>query len=386
MNQRLLSAIGVLALIVWTLGGVAAWVSTKQGLHITVREGSGPDKATEGVALLEDRVTSLEKDLAGLAKALGQNFQRLQANLSDESGENRTRIQAQLQEIEDQITALRTETRSEQTVLARRAANMTQQIAHLAEMQKDRPVVATPTVTTPAATSPAGSQSTRPVPKPVAIAPRAASPQEKSTTKPKQAARPPRKKRRGFLSFDLPSQTVAFDKRQTWKLIPSLSRVGFDGKSTLHNFSGVSSRLSGTIEVDLSHPGKHPSARIEVQASTLETGVAGRNAEMYATLDTKKHPQIQFDLLSFAGKSVDAKLETVVGVVHGTMTIRGARREVDMPTTLHIDSSRRLHIAGEMPLDLTDYGIKPPSKMGLIGMNKLVKVWVRLRARIQAPK
>lgn len=376
MNKRLLSVVGVFALLAWTLGGVAAWALTKEGLQITVQEGSSADQGNDGMAQMEDQLGALQKDLGGLAKTLGHNFQLLQESLSEESRDNRAQLEARIEKLSNELATLRAEQNRDRTRFAQQSATIMKALEKMAETQKTQPSMAlVARAHTKSTSQPASPIRSQPDRGPSKVVPETQS-QKASPPKPK-------KKKRSFLSFDLPSQTVAFDKRQHWKLIPSLSRVGFDGKSTLHDFSGVTSKLRGSLEVDLSHPDKNPKTKIQVQAAMLKTGVDGRDEEMYTTLDTKMHPEITFELISFASKSLDAKAEKVTGVAHGKMTIHGVSREVDMPTTLRIDSSRRLHIDGEMPLDLTDYKITPPSKMGLVGMDKEIKVWIRLRARIQ---
>lgn len=413
MNKRLLSIVGVMALLAWTLGGVAAWALTKEGLHITVQELGQEDQGNDRLALLEDRIGGLQKDLAGLASTLGQNFEALQQNLSDDAGSGRAKLDARIDQLAREVANLREERRRTQELMTARSARMLTELDRIAEGQK---AMAGPGASPGTMSGPithAGNETTGSLDptkiqaiqgttgqsvggKAVSEEPAAAEPQvEEPPTRETVAEAPvaaevpqPAKasKKRSFLSFKLPSQTVAFDKRQHWKLIPSLSRVGFDGKSTLHDFSGVTSKLCGSLDVDLSHPEKEPKAEVQVQAAMLETGVEGRDEEMYTTLDTKSHPEIRFELISFTSKNVDAGAEKVVGVAHGRMTIHGVSKEVDMTTSLSLDASRRLHVDGEMPLDMTDYKITPPSKMGLVGMEKDVKVWIRLRARMEEAK
>ncbi|MEZ5990140.1 MAG: YceI family protein [Planctomycetota bacterium] len=190
------------------------------------------------------------------------------------------------------------------------------------------------------------------------------------------------KPKKSFLAFRLAHDEFAFASRRAWRIVPSLSRVGFDATSTLHDFSGVTSRLHGELEADLAHPDKAPRGAIVVDAKTLDTGLEDRNAEMYDYLATKEHPEIRFEVVGFEAAKVDVDGMKVEGKVKGRMSIRGVTKDVDMPVVLAVDSSHRLSIEGEAPLDITDYEVPVPSKLGLIGMDKGVKVWIRLRARL----
>src|SRR5204863_6156272 len=103
-------------------------------------------------------------------------------------------------------------------------------------------------------------------------------------------------KRRGFLSFTLPSESLEPDQKTRFQVLPSLSRVGFDAKSTLHDFSGATSDLSGSLVTRLTRPAEGTTARIEAQAATLDTGIVERNAELGTTLDVKTYPTVSFEL------------------------------------------------------------------------------------------
>ncbi len=440
MNRKILTIVGAVALLAWTLGGVAAWTLTKEGVQLTVQEGNARTEADDGVALLEDRVAAVEGDLKALAKALGTNFERLQQNASQERADRAREVEEHVEahvdaHVEEQVAshfdrleAALDKDREERGEEARAAgAHVDETTARLLAAVRDletaRVAAERLAAASPAAPSapPAPPRSHLPAPvhtpvlasdhrpvkataAPTAVPPhapasrpavatvaKAAPPPTRSPVRPAKAATPvpasakaaPPSTGHGFLSFTLPSQSVAFDRRQRWALVPSLSRVGFDGKSTLHGFTGVTSNLSGTVEVDLSRPNLDPKAEIHVQSATLDTGDAARDVEMRSTLATAQHPEIMFRLVSFTPQKVDAHAERVIGITHGQMSIKGTTRAVDMPTTLSLDESRRLHVDGEMPLDMTAYGIKPPSKLGVINVDRMVQVWIRLRARIQ---
>ncbi len=401
MSKRFLSIVGIIALLVWTLGGVVAWALTKEGVTITIQEGNLPgNQGGDKLALLEDRLGSLQEDLGNLAKTLGSNFQVLQENLSEDLGGQSQKLQtdfeARLGKLNKEFALLREERRKELLGLEERIEGLRKAL-----LQKAK---GAPPSRSPQSSLVAQRPKKKKQPKTLNPALKTKSAAKKESPahqiqlgqinghhnqghqnqghQSQEHPSPAHKKKHTFLSFTLPSQSVSFQKRQRWTLLPSLSRVGFDGTSTLHNFSGVTSKLKGSLEVDLSHPDLKPMASIQVWASALKTGVKGRDAEMYKTLDISKYPQIRFRLTSFEKKRVDAKAEKVMGIAHGDMSIRGVSQAVVMPTTLFLDSSRRLHIEGEMPLDLTDYKITPPSMMGVVGMGKKVKVWIRLRARV----
>jgi polyisoprenoid-binding protein YceI len=192
----------------------------------------------------------------------------------------------------------------------------------------------------------------------------------------------PAESRRSFLSFVLPADGFAFDQVQRFEIVPSLSRVGFDAKSTLHDFTGVTSAVRGSLVARLSDLSADASARIEADAASLDTGLADRNEAMREHLAPHTHPKILFELKTLESKGIDAVGKKMEGVVKGELTVRGVTRPISMPLKVVVDESMRLVVEGESPLKLSDFGVPVPSKLGLISMQDEVRIWISLRARV----
>jgi polyisoprenoid-binding protein YceI len=165
--------------------------------------------------------------------------------------------------------------------------------------------------------------------------------------------------------------------------LPELSRVGFDAKSTLHDFSGVTSTLSGRFSANLGDPAGGWKGTVACKVATLITGVDGRDASLREHMDSEHHPEIRFDLTGFTPQKdgIDTAKMTVRGEGEGTMTIRGKSRDLRLPLQVSVDASRRVLIEGEAALKMSDYGIAVPSQLGVINVQDEVKVWLSLRAR-----
>jgi polyisoprenoid-binding protein YceI len=188
-------------------------------------------------------------------------------------------------------------------------------------------------------------------------------------------------KKRGFLSFKLPSDAFAFDRRTRFAIQPALSRVGFDGESTLHDFSGVTSGVEGEWTVCLAKPGEGATGFVKVASASLDTGVAERDENMRTALDTERFPAIEFAWSAFEPELVDAAAQKVRGTARGKFTLHGVTRDFAMKVDVAVDASKRVSVQGEAALDMTSFGMEPPSKLGLIGMEKDVKIWIALVAR-----
>lgn len=203
------------------------------------------------------------------------------------------------------------------------------------------------------------------------------------TSEPMAQAAGEKPKRKGFLSFSIPDSKFRFDTAQTFTLVPDLCRVGFDAKSTLHDFTGKTNAVRGSFRADFDDPEGRWAGEVVAQAATLLTGVDGRDENLRDHLDTKNHAEIRFVLGGFtaAKDGLDVAGQKVRGEVAGTMTIRGVSRPFTMPVAVEVDAQKRVVVAGQTPLKLSDYGVPVPSQLGLINMQDEVVVWIALRAR-----
>ncbi|MEZ5977356.1 MAG: YceI family protein [Planctomycetota bacterium] len=364
--KNLLAWVGVAALLGWTGAGAAAWMMAKDGLTLVVQEGEHDERTVEAdpVALLRDEVASLAADVSALATALETNL-----GVLDQRGEERT------QELSQAVAALRDEVRRVRpdddgaTLLAEVRALR----AAVAAIPTDGgTVVVEPVVVETAAAGTSVAEADAPPTAPEEVV--------EVTEEVATPAAPP--KRSSFLAFTLPSDDFRFDERRHWTIDAKLSRVGFDGKSTIHDFTGTTQAVTGTMEFDLAHPDAGPAGSIRVEAATLRTGSEGRDEGMLENLDVANHPDIAFELSGFDASEVDAKATTVTGTARGTMSIRGVDREFSMPVTATVDASRRLSLTGEAVLHLPDWKVPVPNKLGLITMDEDVRVWIAVKAKL----
>jgi polyisoprenoid-binding protein YceI len=422
--SKLLQVIGVLAILGFTGAGFGAWMLTKEQVHITVEEGAGDRLSTvDPTAELADRFTALQSDLRGLAQTLGKNFELLDAAAGEREEEaasareaERAATRAELARLEQSFaTQLARALEAERERHATALGALQGELAALRAALAERPAaeLASGTGTPPASTPPTAPAAEAP---PVELAQGAApagaeaspgvgatppstesgrtesgqaAPAQPSPAgaggDPAAAASKPRKKR-SFVAFDLPSDSFTFEGRRTWEIVPSLSRVGFDAKSTLHDFTGATQKIAGSLTADLAQPQVDPQGAIRAEAATLNTGLPDRDTAMYEKLETAKHGAITFTVLGFRSTSSDAQAMKLAGVVRGRLGIRGVEKEIELPVRLAVDDARRLSIEGELVAKMSLWGIEPPSQLGMISVQDEVKIWIALRARATEAK
>jgi polyisoprenoid-binding protein YceI len=362
MIKQGLQLIGALSLFAWTAIGVAAWVQVGDGVQVLFSQ--GPVEADESDQLLADRIAVLSTDFDELVVALDANLRRIAEAIDDEQED----VAAQSARTQERLSAL--EAALPSAPQAREAAGAL--AATLARLEALANADSTHVVPT---SQPLVSVNAAPValePPPVVV------------TEPEPeviAAKVERK--RSFLAFDLPSRDFHFEGEQQFEILGDLSRVGFDAKSTLHDFTGISNRVQGSFTVDLAHPENGISGAITVPADSLDTGLAGRDEALREHLDSTEFAELRFEPTSFVATRSDASRLELDGVLGGRLTIRDESREIEVPLRARVDESRRLVLEGEWPLLLSDYGVPIPNQLGVVSVEDEVRVWLRLRSRAQ---
>jgi len=114
---------------------------------------------------------------------------------------------------------------------------------------------------------------------------------------------------------------------------------------------------------DLVKPGAVEAFEIAIPAAKLSSPREGLDKNMHKALKVTEHPDITFRLL---------RLEEKAGMpgtlrAQGVLKIAGVERQVSFDVTTRQNEST-LTVKGEMPLLMTDYGIKPP--VAMLGMLK----------------
>jgi polyisoprenoid-binding protein YceI len=151
------------------------------------------------------------------------------------------------------------------------------------------------------------------------------------------------------------------------------SEVGFDGTSTLHDFTGRTREVSGTLLTDPDHPTVFAAGKVTCVASSLDTDNDSRDEKMREHLDVAHFPEITFALAGTKATRPDRnELE-----VAGTFAIHGVQREYVIALTAEPADGGALHVRGRLPLQLTDHGIVPPA-VALIEVGDRVEVFFDL--------
>ncbi|MBL8863674.1 MAG: YceI family protein [Planctomycetes bacterium] len=384
MTPKLRMSILALALLAVAGISVAALVNLGDKVHVTIQ--SEEDAARRGpdpLALVAADVGAARDEVRALGEGLADRLQLLHDALEGGATERERSLEAAIAGLRAELAALRTRVAEDARNAASSRAELGTALARLAEGRHagaaaDAGGAEVPAAVVPAALPLAGTGITPEVEAAVAIAADPGLEAGPEAPAPKPATK-------GFLSFKIPSQAFAFDRRQRYSVLPNLSRVGFDARSTLHDFSGVTTSVEGDFTANLARPAEGCGGFVRAKSASLDTGLEARDESMRELLEPAKHPDLRFDWESFEASSVDAAAQKVAGVARGRLTVHGVTKPIAMTVAATVDASKRLAIEGQTKIRLSDYGVKPPSKLGLISVEDEATLWIALRARTLGP-
>jgi polyisoprenoid-binding protein YceI len=136
------------------------------------------------------------------------------------------------------------------------------------------------------------------------------------------------------------------------------AQIWFDAKASVADFQGRTTVATGTL------------GGVEVRWQDIDTKNGTRNRHMLKTVDAEHYPIIRFDLAGTTADSGGMRLK-------GTLTMHGVSHPVEWPATIRTGSDS-VTVAADFPVDMRDYGIKPPVKFVIARMGAVVQVHVRL--------
>lgn len=157
------------------------------------------------------------------------------------------------------------------------------------------------------------------------------------------------------------------------------SRLWIDGTSSIRSFSCKAGEVNAVVEAN--GPNAIPqlltgdkgvkAVKVTVPAERLDCGNGTMNEHMRKAIKLSENKTIEFRLTDY---DVTRGADGIAGTINGTLLLGG----VTKPITLKSDGKAEggmLHVTGSYDLDMTEYGLKPPTLMfGRIKVGKTVKV------------
>ena len=148
-------------------------------------------------------------------------------------------------------------------------------------------------------------------------------------------------------------------------VVQSGSRFAIDGTSTLGRYRCETAQVAGS-GVARGAATTRVAATILVPVRAFDCGRDAMNRDFYRALQAEAHPTIRIKIASAA--LLDRSEGSVWRPVRaeGTLRLAGTERTITIEAEGQRVSSNEVRVRGAYALDMTDYGIDPPS--GLLGL------------------
>lgn len=112
-----------------------------------------------------------------------------------------------------------------------------------------------------------------------------------------------------------------------------------------------------------------------VRVADMQTGNGTRDRHLRRAMEADSFPTIRFELV--AVEPAAASADTATATFQGRLTLHGVTRSVQAPATVTLGPGG-VDVVATFPLDMRDYGIKPPVRALVLRVAPDVVVTARL--------
>lgn len=156
------------------------------------------------------------------------------------------------------------------------------------------------------------------------------------------------------------------------------SRVWFDGKSTVRDWSCKATQIDAVIDADAGAvagvlKGQKAVKTVTVTFPTAKLDCANgtMNGHMMKALNATKNPNITFVMSAYELNAA----APVKGTLSGTLLINGVTKPITMPAEFVSGAAGALRATGTYVLTMTEWQVEPPKlMMGAMKVNPVINV------------
>jgi hypothetical protein len=179
---------------------------------------------------------------------------------------------------------------------------------------------------------------------------------------------------------------IAWRATNTPMQLEPASRIGVKGSSTVRGFECQAGLIDATINAApdavtavLAGEKAVEGVEVKIEAAKLDCRNGTMNGHMLKAIKATEHPTITFRLASYDITPAEAGAAIVM---KGTLLLGGVEKEIELAGTAKAAPEGALQVTGTYPLNMKDYGLKPPSLMlGTMRVNEKLTVGFDLLLR-----
>ena len=137
------------------------------------------------------------------------------------------------------------------------------------------------------------------------------------------------------------------------------------GTSTFHDWE-METKICFGDAVFVFSPGSEPSLEdikaltFELLVEDLKSSTNGLDKNAYKALQSDKYPDIKYKLSSV---TIESQAAGYLASTRGQLTIAGTTKEILMDVFLTVNADKSITCKGSYTLQMTEYGVTPPSFM-----------------------
>lgn len=170
------------------------------------------------------------------------------------------------------------------------------------------------------------------------------------------------------------------------------SKVRIDGSANIHDWAMEGGIVSGWLDVpagvildpsQAAIPGAadgkvNAKAEVSIPVTSITSVTSetqGMNEVMQDAMNAKEHPRIEFKLSEMTLKQPHAAGSPLEFDAKGELTLNGVTKTVSMPVKMEAPDKTKLKVTGgPVPINMTDYKVKPPVTLGVFITKPDVKI------------
>jgi polyisoprenoid-binding protein YceI len=166
------------------------------------------------------------------------------------------------------------------------------------------------------------------------------------------------------------SGTVRYDAS------PTGSKVRMDGSANIKSWSMETAIVGGFLEADAGFPETFSkvTAQVFMPVRSFKSGMGAMDGRMQKEMNEPQFKRIEYTLVELKPKSAAGATGPVAFDAVGALTVAGKTRTNAMPVTIERLTDGKLKVIGSTNLKMTDYGIEPPSTLGLFTSHDDLKI------------
>jgi polyisoprenoid-binding protein YceI len=152
--------------------------------------------------------------------------------------------------------------------------------------------------------------------------------------------------------------------QSTYKLTSGQdAAIKVSGTSNVHNWVMTSTEMEskGEFTVNDDKLTALHAFYFQVAVKSLKSEHASMDSRMYKSVNESKYPTISYKLISATISPVSKNKFLIMS--RGELTIAGSTQPISMQVTAVVNPDNTITISGTKKIQLTEYGIKPPSFM-----------------------